>query len=374
MLSFWESNTFMDHIDIAIIGSGIVGLSAAIEIKKRNSNLNVVILERGSLPSGASTKNAGFACFGSPSEVLSDLKIMSESEVLSLVEKRHLGLQNLISLLGEKNIGFLPTGNFETFMPSQKELYEDCFDQLATLNSNLRPLFGEDVYHNADHLIGQFGFNGVDHLIENKFEGTIDTGKMMWNLIALARSYDIQILNGIEVIGFSEQPSHVEVETKPFKIICKQLIVANNGFAQTLIPELDVSPGRNQVLVTSEIPNLPIRGAFHMERGYFYFRNIGDRILLGGGRHLEMEAETSTELKITESVQQRLENLLSEVILPNQKYTIESRWAGILGVGTKKTTIVKHYSDRVILGVRMGGMGVAIGSLIGKELATLVDV
>ena len=40
-----------------------------------------------------------------------------------------------------------------------------------------------------------------------------------------------------------------------------------------------------------------------------------------------------------------------------------------MGVGTKKTAIVKSISDNVFCGIRLGGTGVAIGSIIGNELA-----
>jgi hypothetical protein len=44
-----------------------------------------------------------------------------------------------------------------------------------------------------------------------------------------------------------------------------------------------------------------------------------------------------------------------------------------MGVGQKKTTIVKEIEPHIYCAVRMGGMGVAIGSLIGKEIAELVN-
>jgi gamma-glutamylputrescine oxidase len=94
-LSYWEKNSYFNNLDVVIIGSGIVGLNAALSLKKRNKKLNILILERGLLATGASSKNAGFACFGSPSELLSDLKTNSENEVFSLVEKRWKGLLKL---------------------------------------------------------------------------------------------------------------------------------------------------------------------------------------------------------------------------------------------------------------------------------------
>jgi hypothetical protein len=52
-----------------------------------------------------------------------------------------------------------------------------------------------------------------------------------------------------------------------------------------------------------------------LDRGYYYFRNIGDRILLGGGRNLDFDVENTTEFAQTEIVQNKLEELLKEVIL-----------------------------------------------------------
>jgi hypothetical protein len=42
-----------------------------------------------------------------------------------------------------------------------------------------------------------------------------------------------------------------------------------------------------------------------------------------------------------------------------------------MGVGSQKKPIIKKLYPGVYCGVRLGGMGVAIGSSIGKELAVL---
>jgi hypothetical protein len=60
------------------------------------------------------------------------------------------------------------------------------------------------------------------------------------------------------------------------------------------------------------------------------------------------------------------------MILPGQKFSVEQRWSGIMGLGPKKSTIIKNISTNVVCAVRMGGMGVAIGTLVGEEAAALV--
>ena len=81
-LSYWEIKTWLTNIDFTIVGSGIVGLNCALQLKKRFPKAKILILEKGMLPQGASTKNAGFACFGSLSEIIDDLKKHSEDAVL----------------------------------------------------------------------------------------------------------------------------------------------------------------------------------------------------------------------------------------------------------------------------------------------------
>ena len=95
--------------------------------------------------------------------------------------------------------------------------------------------------------------------------------------------------------------------------------------------------------------------------------------MLGGGRNIDFETEKTTVFGHTKIIQNKLEQILKDTILYNIPFEIEHRWSGIMGVGKQKKAIVKQVSSNVFCGVRLGGMGVAIGSLVGKELAELVD-
>ena len=92
---------------------------------------------------------------------------------------------------------------------------------------------------------------------------------------------------------------------------------------------------------------------------------------MGGARNIDFATETTTDFELNKKIQNRLDEVLKNVILPNTSFEIEQRWSGIMGMGKSKTPIVKQLSDNVFCGVRLGGIGVAIGSLIGKELAEL---
>ncbi len=371
-LSYWELKHYFSLVDLIVVGSGIVGLNAAISFKKKHKNARVLVLERGVLPMGASTKNAGFACFGSPTELISDLKKTSESVVWETVKMRWDGLQLLRKNLSDKNIDFQQLGGFELF--HSKTDFESCVSRLNYLNRQTKEYIGKsDTYTAANHKIKMFGFENLAGMILNKNEGQIDTSKMFSNLLKLAQKTGVEVLNNIEVKSVKDLKTHVELESEIGVFKAKKIIVAINGFAKDLLKIKDAEPARAQVLITKPIPGLKVKGTFHYDEGFYYFRNIDKRLLFGGGRNLDLQNEATTELKVTSKIQNRLESLLKNVILPGQKFEIEHRWAGIMGVGSEKKPIIKNYSENIICAVRMGGMGVAIGSLVGKQAAELAD-
>jgi glycine/D-amino acid oxidase-like deaminating enzyme len=372
-LSFWERESYFKDLDVIIIGSGIVGLNAALELKRLQPHLRITILERGILPMGASSRNAGFACFGSPAELLEDLKKHSENELFSLIEKRWKGLLRLRKNLGDGRIDFHNWGGYDLF--DNRNDFMNCADQLSYLNRLIAPITGkQETYQPSDESIAKFGFQRVEHLIVNTEEAQIDTGKMIHALIDLVRQQGIEIINGFTVQSFQDEGNRVQLFTQDEQeIVCKRLIIATNGFAKQLLPGIDVSPARAQVLVTHPIKNLKLKGTFHYNNGYYYFRNIGDRVLFGGGRNLDFQAEETIEFGLTTLVQDKLDDLLKNMILPYTDYTVDMRWSGIMGMGAEKKSIVKSISANVFCAVRMGGMGVAIGTLIGEEVATLAS-
>lgn len=371
--SHWEFDSFFKDIDYCIVGSGIVGLSTAIHIKFKQPEAKVVVLERGVLPIGASTRNAGFACFGSVSELLDDLSHTSEDEVWALVEQRYQGLLALRDLLGDAAIGYLPEGGYEIFNQQDAEVQKACLDAVPVFNQQLQSITGRPDTFTVlgDAPQEAFGFSGVQKMILNQAEGSIDTGKMMYSLLRKAQSLDVLILNRCEVQQFEDREDRVELSlTNGWELSVRHLVVATNGFARQLLPDQDLAPARNQVLITQPVPNHTVKGCFHYDRGYFYFRNVGDRILLGGGRHLDKTGETTTEFAAHTRIRQALVDLLEEVIIPGQTYEIDRWWTGILGVSHHKKPILKRQGSTTIA-VRMGGMGVAIGTLVGKMAADL---
>lgn len=374
MLSFWEKESFLDYNTI-IVGSGIVGLSAAISLKEETPEKSVLILERGLFPTGASTRNAGFACFGSLTEVLYDLTSTGADKTLGMIEKRIKGLAKLRKRLGDTAIQYEPTGGYELI--SEKEL--PALTSIELINDLLHEFFPDDVYTVRKELIEQFGFNRnfVQNIVYNPYEGQLHTGKLMQSLLRLAREKGVEIYTGVEVVEIEENENEVKVYINELSrgklaFYARQVAICTNAFTKTLLPATSISPGRGQIILTKPIKRLPWEGTFHFDEGFYYFRNVGTRVLFGGGRNLAFEEENTTQFQTNPTIISALERLLQEIILPGQMFEIEQYWSGIMGFSTDKQPIVKKLSPRLTLGFACNGMGVSLASAIGDEISGLM--
>ncbi len=368
-LSFWEIDSYFSQVDYVIIGSGIVGLSTAYHLAEKNPEAKILILEKGALPEGASTKNAGFACFGTLSEILQYLQNNDPDEIYNLVERRYRGLLKLRKLLGDQTIQYQEHGGYELFREQDRAVLEHSLSQMESINQWLHPIFKSDPFQVSTE---SFGFESVIGQIKTPFEGHIHTGAMMRAFVRLVQSKGVAILNNCEVTNVEEAANKVHIELQDgFSFSAKKLALCTNAFTNKLY-DLPVVPARAQVLVTRPLDKVPFQGCFHFDEGFYFFRNTGNRILFGGGRNLDIEGETTTEFGLTDQIQKQLEFYLKTLILPNQPVEIEHRWSGIMGMGPQRTPILKQLSDHVFCGVRLTGTGVAIGTLIGEELAQLM--
>ncbi|HLK28435.1 MAG TPA: FAD-dependent oxidoreductase [Puia sp.] len=373
-VSVWEKESFYSHKDVIIAGSGFVGLWSAYHLKKNHPKLSIAIVDRGIIPIGASTRNAGFACFGSVTELIADILKSGEEQTMEIVEMRYKGLKKIRKTFKDKEIGYEDFGGYELITDHQEFDINTLRSNIDFLNHKLRKIVKkEKSYYLNDDKIADFGFAGIQHLIENKLEGQLHSGKLCQALLKLVVSMGVTILNSIEIKKFEKVNNKIELETdQPFNLSTSQLLICTNAFAKQLLPELDVEPARGQVLVTSEIPDLSWKGTFHYDEGFYYFRNLGKKVLLGGARNKAFDQEHTYELSTSENIQTELEHFLHEKILPAKSFTIEHRWSGIMGIGSEKMPIARKISEGIFCAVRMGGMGVALAPVVGEQIAELI--
>jgi hypothetical protein len=369
MLSFWEKDVFLKKYDVIIIGAGFSGLWLAYFLKKYQPKLEITILEAGILPTGASTKNAGFSCFGSPTELLENIEVMGIDQAMFWAEKRYKGISMITQYFGS-DVEFDDCGGTELF--NDKILFEETKDQLSILNHSIKSIVGNDKHFFLDdNIIQNAQFSGFQYAIKNSVEGSIHSGKLINILTEKLQSMKVRIFNGIKVQGFDNELDGIKVYTENGLIFeAQHLSITTNAFTKQLLPEVDLYPGRGQVLITEPIEGLNWRGTFHFDKGYYYFRNYRNRVLFGGGRNLDFETENTDEFALTELIQNKLEQLLYENIIPKHKnIRIDQRWSGIMAFDETKTPLSKCLNNRLSISVRMNGMGVALAPTLSESLA-----
>jgi glycine/D-amino acid oxidase-like deaminating enzyme len=217
------------------------------------------------------------------------------------------------------------------------------------------------------------GIRGFSHAVFNPLEGQLHPAFMMEDLKKKYLSLGGNLCTGFPIDNIEDHHDHVKlVNPLAFPLIARKVVVTTNAFAAQLLPQLDVHGARNNVLVTSPIPGLPWKGCFHFDRGFYYFRNIGNRILLGGARNRDMENENTEQFGFNPVIVDTLQQFLYDHLAERNHCHIEYQWSGIIGIGEIKMPIIKAISPRLFVGVRLSGIGIALASLIGDELTELV--
>ncbi|RKS97640.1 NAD(P)/FAD-dependent oxidoreductase [Chryseobacterium defluvii] len=369
MNSIWELETFYRKRNIIIVGAGFTGLWTAVSIKEKYPEKSVLIMERNAIPLGASTRNAGFACFGSLTEIIADSQKMGWEKTLQLVKMRFEGLKKIQNYFNNDEIGFELTGGYEILNN------DEPLQKIEEVNEKLKPItgLGETYFLNQDK-IQKFGLGKSEFIIENPCEGSLHSGKLVQKLLEKCHELKVEFLFGAEVKKMIENPHEIEVQiSETVSVFADQLIHGTNAFSSDFLKTEEIIPARGQILLTEPIENLKLKGTFHYDEGFYYFRNLGNRVLLGGGRNRDFKTEETIAFETTIFLQEHLEKFLKEVVLPDhQDIKIAHRWSGIMAMGPEKTPIVKQISDRQFCAVRLSGMGVALAPKIGEMMAEMI--
>ena len=354
-ISYWEREEWLQAADLIIVGGGIVGASIALFYKEKNPDDHVIILERGFTPMGASTRNAGFSCIGSISEHLADIKLTSLETVKTRIHRRWSGLQLLKSTMGEEALEYQPTGGYELFF--DEDLYDRCIEEVETLNALLLDLLGEENVYEVTE------YEGLPAVF-NRLDGAINSGKLMRTLHQRVAALGVRTLWNSEVDAF--QSNRVQLKNGP-ELQAEKIVLAVNGFVSKLC-NLDVKPARGMVFVTKPIPNLKWNGTFNYNEGYVYFRNVGDRLLLGGGRDVAKEEETTDQFGSNPKIREYLIRFANEQLKLPDDWKIDLEWSGIMGMTPDKEPIIREVKPGVWVAAGLSGMGIAIGMQVAKEV------
>ena len=353
--SYWESEEWLQTPDLLIIGGGIVGASTALFYKQKFPDREVLILDKGMMPEGASTRNAGFACIGSISEHLADIKTAGKDVVFGRIKRRWKGLSLLKGTMGEEAIGYQSTGGHEIF--TDVLTFEMCKNRIPEINRQMQEHLGIDGVYKA---VEYEGFPAIF----NRVEGALNSGSLMKNLHRRLSEMGVVTHWNCKVDSVGK---HSVKLNNGAELQANTILLATNGFTSRLT-DLPIKPARGYVFITNPIENLKWQGTFHFDEGYIYFRNVENRLLMGGARNVAKEDEETDLFGVNPSIKEHLIRFASEILKLPEGWEIGLEWSGIMGMTENKEPIVKEISPKIWVAAGLSGIGIAIGMEVAKDV------
>jgi glycine/D-amino acid oxidase-like deaminating enzyme len=364
MLSFWEKDQLIDF-DFAIAGGGILGLFTAFELSIKYPKARIAIFEKSMYGQGATTRNAGFACFGSMTEIASDRRKWGDEKTLEIIEKRWRGIQKIKNTLGSK-IDYETYGGYELIFETK-----DIDSQLNETNRFLFTIFQKNVFSIAVDNLRRFGFSdAVKQLIFNPIEGQLHSGKLVLALHKLLQNKGVSFFSNSEITNYQSGEKVYFSINHQRELSTTKLIFCTNALAPSQMNK--VVPARGQVLITEPLEHLKFKGCFHFDEGFYYFRNVGNRILLGGGRQLDIAGETTISPDLNEKIQLDLNSKLHQIISPGYIPKIEMRWSGIMSFSETKLPVTTQISKNVYYAMICNGMGISLSPIAAEKIADII--
>lgn len=352
-VSIWRRSMALGvrSCDVAVIGAGICGLSAAAACVARG--LRVVVVERGHAGAGASGRNAGFlmrgaadnywaACEQYGRDVARRLWMISEENLQML---RGAGLERL--------------GSYRARPSCLVALTDEEREQLERSVVLLR----EDGFEVAEVGAGRAG-TPADSLWGGPLTGArravglVNPGDACCNpveLVGMLRERcGCPIVEGQEVIAIEDAGSALSVRMTDGVVNAGRVFVATNAYAPMLLPTLAgvVTPRRGQMMaIRAEGRTLAMN--YYANHGSEYFREGYDGTLVFGGcRKHFADREVGYEDRPTTEVQGMIERFACEV-LGAERVDVVARWTGVMGFSPDGLPLVgsmgraQNWNDRV---------------------------
>ena len=361
--------------DIAIIGAGYTGLSAALELA-REFHVDVRVLEAGSVGWGASGRNGGFCCVGghkrSYQSLIAEFGLdATKSFYNTLKDATHLvedlcqreAIDAGLSGRGEVTLAHLP----------------NRMDQLRQEQAFLKQTFGDETALLSVAELKAQGLHGPTFYggLANETGAGIHPLNYMRGLARAASQAGAKIHAHSQVIRWQEGPQHHTLTTPDGTLKAKHVIVATNGYT----PE-DVSrhhAGRLLPALSSIIVTRPLTESERQAQGWtthrmaydsrillHYFRLLPDGRFLFGGR-----GGTDASNAGHQPQRQRLTAHFHNLFPAWANVEITHYWRGFVCLTADRVPYVGPLDERksVWTAIAYHGNGVALATWSGRALA-----
>lgn len=363
----WQRPLAPAHVDVTIIGGGVIGCATAYALRQLDPSLRLAILEAGALADGASGRNAGFVLLGAPGADPGSADAAERERAHRLWAFTEANARAIADLDG-RAFDLQWTGSVIAAGSSR---------EAETLRQQAAAVDGVD-WLNAEAMHERIGAQGFEGGLFVHTGGVLNPAKLVRHLAMLSGA---TVLQHARAERLAADAGGVTVEGEGFQIHADHVAVCVNAYLPRLFPSLSgwVRPVRAQMLATEPIaPRLaePV----YSHDGYYYLRQRTDgRVLVGGARHLHREAEVGYYDATTPELQGSLERYLAEHFPSLGAPAIARRWSGTMGFSPDGLPIVGAPDDlpgvTVAAGFTGHGMGYSVrfGQLLARRILGLPD-
>lgn len=315
-----------EQCDVAIIGAGISGLSAAIELEARG--ISAAILEAEFTGSKASGRNAGYLIRGAAENYAVASKQLGRDTARFLWDWTQQNLKGLKALGIESTTGYasrascivaLGEPEHGELIESAAMLKEDGFDA-ELIEPNDGP--GDLLWKSGKPTIGLLNPNDA-----------VCSPTELVELLGTTLS-STPIYENAEVYRIEDDGNRIALRTRSLDVIASRVLICTNAYADELVPMLNgiITPNRGQMLAIKprKKSDARLEFAYYLNHGSEYVRSApDDQIIFGGARSYHAANEATPADGITDEVQTHLESFVKELL--TTEYEVTARWSGIMG-------------------------------------------
>ncbi len=358
--------------DVAIIGAGYTGLSAALRAIERD--LHPVIVEAREIGFGASGRNGGVVS----TKFRVSLSDMARHHGVETARRMsHLGheamdcVEHYVESCGIATAGFAKTGNLRC--AHNMLALERLIDEAKTA----RNTFGDDslTILGRDEMAAETGSTDFVGGVLNRHAGVIHPLNYARGLGQAVRNRGGRIFERSPVLSVKREGDSVALAAPRGTVKAKRLVIATNGYSDvtsaTAAVQTAVIPFRSAMVATEPLPKaafdtLVPRGRSYSEtrRMMRWFRRIDDRLLFGGrgafGKSDSAGAFTALELA------------MKRIFPQLAAKAVTHRWSGLVAMTLDSLPQIGRLDPRTAYSVGYNGTGIAMASLLGRHALDLV--
>jgi glycine/D-amino acid oxidase-like deaminating enzyme len=340
-----SSTRIEGRVDVAIIGGGVTGCSAALRLAE--AGLRVRLYEQRGIAEGASGRNGGFALPGGATRYDIACETYGRDRAQDLWRWTEKEAVLMAELAGD---AYRELGSYR--LADDEEEREQIRADYDALRADGFPVEWRDDLDGV--LAGRY--HGV---IVHAAGGSIQPARFVRRLAVRAAEAGADLRE-------HEQVHDVAA------LDADRVVVATDGYGHGLVPELAdaIWPTRGQVIVSDPIDRVLYDRPHYARQGFDYWQQLPDgRVLLGGFRDVSILGELTDEEVTTPAIQASLERFLAELIGGPPR--ISHRWAGIFGLTQDMLPLVGRVPGRDEVWVAGGysGHGNVLGFACGRLVA-----